>query len=180
MLDHAIKTQRALIRPVVAADAEALHAALTWDVVRQLSRVSWPLTLDQVQEFARKAEEETRSGTGWHHAVVVDGTPAGVMSIKPHHGAMNLGYWLAETHWGKGLATEVASAYVAVFFAASSDVHLTSGAFSDNEASLRVQEKLGFVVVGEGLLESQALKRQRPHRDTMLGRARWSEGAIAA
>lgn len=180
MLDHAIKTQRALIRPVVAADAEALHAVLTWDVVRQLSRVSWPLSLGEVEDFARKAEEETHEGTGWHHTVVIDGTPAGVMSIRPHQGAMNLGYWLAQPHWGKGLATEVASAYVADFFAASSDVHLTSGAFSDNEASLRVQEKLGFVVVGEGLLESQALKRQRPHWDTMLGRARWNEGAIAA
>ncbi|CAH1678802.1 RimJ/RimL family protein N-acetyltransferase [Hyphomicrobiales bacterium] len=180
MLDNAIETQRALLRPIVAADAKALHAALTWGVVRQLSRVSWPLPLCDVENFARRAEEQTRAGVSWHHTVLVDGAPTGVMSIRPHHGAMNLGYWLAEAHWGKGLATEAAAAYVAGFFAGSSDVHLTSGAFSDNEASLRVQEKLGFVVVGEGLVESQAWGRHRPHSDTMLGRTRWREGAMAA
>ncbi|MBS7696808.1 MULTISPECIES: GNAT family N-acetyltransferase [unclassified Chelatococcus] len=180
MLDNAIKTQRALLRPIVAGDAKALHAALSWAVVRQLSQVSWPLPLRDVEDFARKAEEQTRAGISFHHAVVVDGVPAGVMSIRPQHGAMNLGYWLAEAHWGKGLATEAAAAYVSGFFAGSSDVHLTSGAFSDNEASLRVQEKLGFVVVGEGLVESRALGQHRPHSDTMLGRIRWRESAMAA
>ncbi|CAH1658259.1 MAG: GNAT family N-acetyltransferase [Chelatococcus sp.] len=180
MLDNAIETQRALLRPIVAGDAKALHAAMTWGVVRQLSRVPWPLPLAGVEDFASRAEAQTRAGISWHHTVVVDGTPAGVMSIRPRHGAMNLGYWLAEPHWGKGLATETAAAYVAGFFAGSSDVHLTSGAFSDNEASLRVQEKLGFVVVGEGLLESQALGRHRAHSDTMLGRTRWRESAMAA
>lgn len=180
MLDQAIETRRTLLRPLVAADAKALHAALTWDVARQLSRVPWPLAIADVEDFASKVEAETRAGTGWTHTVVVDGAPAGVVSIGPRHGAMNLGYWLGEAYWGKGIATEVAGAYIEGFFAHSKAVHLASGAFTSNDASLRVQEKLGFVVIGEGLVVSQALQRACPHSDTVLGRVRWSEGAIAA
>ena len=58
-------------------------------------------------------------------------------------------------------------------------MHLASGAFADNEPSLRLQKKLGFIVVGEGVLQSKALQRRVPHYHTILGRACWSDRLAA-
>jgi RimJ/RimL family protein N-acetyltransferase len=179
MLPQAIETERMLLRPVTPADAEPLHHALTWEVVRWLSRVPWPLAVDDVAAFAAQAEAQRRDGTASHYAMVLDGAPVGVVGIEPRHGAMNLGYWLSEAHWGRGLGSEAATALVSRFFADHPAVHLASGAFAGNEPSLRLQKKLGFVVVGEGLVPSMALQRRLPHYDTILGRARWSDGLAA-
>ncbi|MFC7395657.1 GNAT family N-acetyltransferase [Chelatococcus sp. GCM10030263] len=180
MLPQALETERMLLRPVTPADAEPLHHALTWEVVRWLSSVPWPLAVDDVATFAAQAEAERRDGTAFHYAMVVDGTPVGVVGLEPRHGAMSLGYWLGEAHWGRGLGREAATALVGGFFAATEAVHLASGVFAGNEASLRLQKKLGFIVVGEGLVPSKALQRPLPHYDTVLGRARWSDAAAAA
>ncbi len=46
-----------------------------------------------------------------------------------------------------------------------------SGAFADNEASLRVQEKLGFVRDGETTLHSKPRGADFPHVNTKLTRS---------
>ena len=82
-----------------------------------------------------------------------------------------LGYWLGEPFWGEGLMSEAARAFVAHFFATKPDDVLYSGAFSENAASLRIQEKLGFQRDGENMFYSRPRDGELPHVSTSLTRA---------
>lgn len=66
---------------------------------------------------------------------------------------MELGWMLARSHWGRGLATEGAHAALAFAFGVLRKPHVISLIRSENAASLRVAEKLGERLEGR----SQAL-----------------------
>ena len=85
----------------------------------------------------------------------------------------NLGYWLGRPYWGRGYITEAARGLLGrVFDAGLGDV-VYSGAFADNAASLRVQEKLGFERDGETMAYSRPRDGKFPHVNTVLTRARF-------
>ena len=58
--------------------------------------------------------------------------------------SVHVGYLLAETEWGKGLATELMSGLIDAARAAA-PLRLVGGTARDNLASIRVLEKAGFV-----------------------------------
>ena len=59
-------------------------------------------------------------------------------------GAVDLGFRLARPCWGRGFATEVARAWVRAAFADFRLGRLTAFAHTENRASLRVLERVGF------------------------------------
>ena len=67
--------------------------------------------------------------------------------------------------------SEAARAFVAHFFAMKPDDVLYSGAFSENAASLRIQEKLGFRRDGGNMFYSRPRDGEFPHVSTSLTRA---------
>ena len=67
--------------------------------------------------------------------------------------------------------TEAARAFVAHVFDSLPSDTIYSGAFSDNAASLRVQEKLGFTRDGETLLYARPRREKFPHVNTKLARS---------
>jgi RimJ/RimL family protein N-acetyltransferase len=68
---------------------------------------------------------------------------------------VELGYYVAREHWGRGIATEAASVVLAFGIGLVGRSRITSGHFADNPASGRVLEKLGFRQ--EGLSERPCL-----------------------
>ena len=56
-----------------------------------------------------------------------------------------IGYWLAEPFWGRGIVTDAVRALVPVAFEQTDIVRIQAGIFSNNPASMRVLEKCGFV-----------------------------------
>ena len=67
--------------------------------------------------------------------------------------------------------TEAARGFLAWIFAAHACDTIYSGVFADNGASLRVQEKLGFVRDGETILRSKPRGADFPHVNTKLTRS---------
>lgn len=57
-----------------------------------------------------------------------------------------LGYWLAETFWGKGIMTEIVKEIVNYGFAHFSINRIYARPFGSNRGSQRVLEKAGFVL----------------------------------
>jgi len=55
-----------------------------------------------------------------------------------------IGYWLSETHWGKGIITQAVGAMVKYAFEETSWLRLFAAIFENNPASMRVLEKNGF------------------------------------
>ena len=77
----------------------------------------------------------------------------GMIGITPLNERPSLGYWLGEPYWRQGLMAEAVRIVVAEFFRKSGCVYLMSGVFVDNAASLALQRKIGFEVVGEEAME---------------------------
>jgi RimJ/RimL family protein N-acetyltransferase len=66
-------------------------------------------------------------------------------------GALQIGYSVYPEHQGRGYATEAAGALIDLAWADSSITAIQATIPPWNAASLRVAEKLGMIVVGEGL-----------------------------
>lgn len=77
----------------------------------------------------------------------------------------HIGYLLAESHWGKGLATELLKEFIKTVQETESWEKLIAGVEASNQASCRLLKKLGFIeqlsVEPNNLFFEYALFRQR-------------------
>ena len=71
-------------------------------------------------------------------------------------GEAELGYWIAEDHWGKGLGREAATAMTDHAFEVMGHEALVASYQVGNAASQRILEGLGFRRTGEGRSFSRA------------------------
>ena len=148
MGDFPILTERLALRPWTDADHEAF-AGMSRDVrVMRFINNGKPLTDEQiVTALARRQEHQAEHGyCMW---AVVDrelDAVVGVCGIQPLPGTdeTGIGWWLRPTHWGRGLATEAATAARDFAFGPAGLTRLVAIAHPDNTASTRVMEKLGL------------------------------------
>lgn len=73
-----------------------------------------------------------------------------------HRRTGEMGYWLAERFWGRGIVSEAVSLFTAYAFERFDLVRIHADPFAGNRASCRVLEKAGFVA--EGLMRANVLK----------------------
>ena len=75
-------------------------------------------------------------------------------------GAVELGYWIVPSQWGKGFATEAARAVIALAQGSLRLTRIVASHILDNKASATVLRNLGFVDTGEVVMhESRASGR---------------------
>ena len=83
-----------------------------------------------------------------HFAIAVDGAAVGAVGLHLKKDVRRLsaeiGYWLGEEFWGRGIATEAVRAVTGHAFACFDVVRVYAGAFEWNDASMRVLEKAGY------------------------------------
>jgi [ribosomal protein S5]-alanine N-acetyltransferase len=81
-------------------------------------------------------------------AIEVDGIPCGSIGVFPgtdvHRKSAEMGYWLAEEYWGKGIVTEAILQIVEYGFRTFEINRIFARPFSTNLASRRVLEKAGL------------------------------------
>jgi RimJ/RimL family protein N-acetyltransferase len=104
-----------------------------------------PYTIDDARRFIALANG---AGHPLFLAIEVQGEAAGGIGIHPlgdvYRGTAEIGYWLGEPFWGKGIVTEAVRALVPVVFQKTMILRIQAGIFSNNPASMRVLEKSGF------------------------------------
>ena len=182
-MDEVIRTARLLMRPLQPADAEPLLALFdNWQVVRWLSMPPWPYTLADAVDFIMPRVTQTPAETNF--AITLGGNLVGGIGTRMKEAGHlqaaagpNLGYWLGQPYWGRGYMTEAARGVLARAFAAGLGETIYSGAFADNVASLRVQERLGFVRASESMLFSRPRGAEFPHVNTQLTRSAFEAAA---
>ena len=78
--------------------------------------------------------------------------PIGGIGLTLQRGARRqsaeIGYWVGEPFWGRGIATEAVRAFSEFAFAQFDLVRLQAAVFADNAASVRVLEKAGYAYEG--------------------------------
>jgi RimJ/RimL family protein N-acetyltransferase len=179
-----IDTQRLLLRPLQRPDVEPLFKLFaTWEVIRWLSMPPWPYAIEDARDFIEHqlGQSLERATFGiWRDSNLIGGidvrlNPAGRTQRGP---GLNLGYWLGRPYWGRGYMTEAARGFLGHVFAVRTDDLIYSGAFAENIASLRVQEKIGFVRDGEVLSYARPRDGEFPHVNTVLTRGRYYTHAV--
>ena len=143
------RTPRLLLRPGFPEDAPALAAAMSdKDIARNLAVVPWPYTLRDAEAFLASPRDPVLPSflifERTERAPQLIGSCG--MGRRPS-GAVEMGYWIARSHWGRGIATEACRALVEIARTLGL-ASLEGSHFIDNPASGRVLEKLGFEPLG--------------------------------
>lgn len=100
-------------------------------------------------------------GDNW--AIALDDQAVGGCGIHPGSGQFRcnaeVGHWLAQAHWGRGIATRVARAPIERAFADPAITRVFAPVHAGNLASMRVAEKAGMA--REGVQPQSAIKAGR-------------------
>jgi RimJ/RimL family protein N-acetyltransferase len=143
------RTERLLLRPGWAEDApEVARAIADEQVVRNLATAPWPYSLQDAEAFLAAPRDPAMPS--FLITERTEGAPRIVGSCglgRRPSGAVEMGYWIARQHWGKGFATEASRALIGIARTLKLP-RLEASHFVDNPASARVLEKLGFVATG--------------------------------
>jgi RimJ/RimL family protein N-acetyltransferase len=106
-----------------------------------------PYFLSDAKKFLN-SQFDREIETAW--AIASSTEAIGAIGLHPQHdvyrGCAEVGYWLAEPFWGKGIATAAVKAMVEHAFANTDFIRLYAGVFEWNAASARVLEKAGFAL----------------------------------
>lgn len=78
-------------------------------------------------------------------AIIFEGKVAGNIVCWEQSGQHTVGYWIGRDYWGRGVASEALSQFIAQVKLRPLVAHVAK----HNVASLRVLQKCGFVVSGE-------------------------------
>ncbi len=146
-----IRSERLFLRPGWPEDWQELLAGIGDEaVVRNLAKAPWPYTADHARDFAGKPQDARLP----HFFVTLPSSSAPARIIgsvgldRNEDGVVELGYWIARDHWGRGFATEAARAVLSLARTLGHRL-VTAGHFTDNPASGRVLSKIGFKPTGE-------------------------------
>jgi RimJ/RimL family protein N-acetyltransferase len=172
-----IETARLVLRPPQPGDRDAIVAAIGhWSVARWLARVPHPYAPSDAEAFLARVLPRVEAGRDLPLLVFDAEGLAGCVGLDGLGTTPELGYWLTPSRWGRGYATEAAGAAIALAFDGLGAAQLRSGVFAGNEASMAVQRRLGFEVVGESRVFCLARRRDLDHIDTLLTRERHAGG----
>jgi RimJ/RimL family protein N-acetyltransferase len=143
------RTARLLLRPGFPEDAPALAMAIADQAIaRNLASVPWPYGVRDAEAFLASPRDPVLPSLLIFART--NGAPLLVgacgLGRRPS-GAVELGYWIARAHWGRGFATEACIALVDAARALGLP-QLEGSHFIDNPASARVLDKLGFQPLG--------------------------------
>lgn len=149
------------IRKWALSDAKELAAALSNKKVQDNLRdgLPYPYTeqdgTDYISAMLSADENET-----FAFAITVNEKVAGSIGIfrqgNIHRQTAELGYYIAEEYWGRGIMTEAVKQICGYVFDKSDMIRIYAEPFAYNAASCRVLEKAGFQY--EGTLRSNAVK----------------------
>ena len=143
------------------ADAEDLAKALSNKKVQDRLRdgLPYPYTEQDGREYISAMLAADANDT-FTFAVTVDekviGSIGAFRQANIHNRTAELGYYIAEEYWGKGITTEAVKQLCDYVFTNTDIIRIFAEPFVDNIGSCRVLEKVGFKY--EGTLRSNALK----------------------
>ena len=147
-----IRTERSLLRPFAAADAEDLLVLFRDEAVRRYLLDGAMVDRAWVDQEIRDSAVRFSEGSAGLWAIRLQGTEAiiGFVGFRPFFDPpeLQLLYGLLPAYWGRGLATEAARAVIQFGFDVAGFDRVVAATDTPNQASVRVMEALGMDLVG--------------------------------
>jgi len=140
-----------IIRPWTITDVASLTAHANnlniWNNLRNY--FPHPYTEEHARAWIENAEKENPM---INFAIDVDGEAIGgiglIFNTDIYVLSAEMGYWIGETHWGKGIATEAIRQLTEYCFYYFDIVRIYAEVFENNKASMRALEKNGYYLEG--------------------------------
>jgi RimJ/RimL family protein N-acetyltransferase len=154
----------------MADAASVARHANNMNVARQLrDRFPHPYSKGDANTFLKGAVADRDCS---NLAIEVAGEAVGaigyVIGTDVERYSAEIGYWLGEAHWGRGIATEALVLVTDHAFAVANLLRLFALPFADNTGSMRVLEKAGYV--REAVLKSSSVKYGIPRDQALYAR----------
>ena len=147
------------VRSWRAADAEPLarHANNRNIWMNLRDAFPYPYSARDAREFIKSTRARTPETL---FAIAVDGEAVGGVGFVLHHDvervSAEIGYWLAEPFWGRGIATDALCGVTDYAITTHALTRIYAVPFAWNAGSCRVLEKAGYVL--EATLRRSAIK----------------------
>jgi RimJ/RimL family protein N-acetyltransferase len=151
--------ERVTLRAWRPSDAASLaRHANNQKVASQLrDRFPHPYTIADARQFIQSVAGARPTML---FAMIVDGEAVGGIGFFPgadvERFSAEIGYWLAEPYWGRGITVDAIRLLSAYAFETCNMLRLFALPFADNARSIRVLEKAGYT--REALLRSSSVK----------------------
>ena len=162
------------LRELSVNDAQDIAHLINYNISKYLYEVPNPYSIEDALNFIKTAHNNFESLSALHFAIeykdmsklgnnhpVLAGS-VGLKNIDLTNKKANLGYWIGEQYWGRGIATECVK--LIIKYAFSSDLGLReviAYVFPENQASIRVLKKNGMKKRGEINEYHELSKRNR-------------------
>ncbi|RKH13402.1 N-acetyltransferase [Corallococcus sp. CA053C] len=171
---YTVQTEHALLRCWSPADAGPALRAIESSLAHLLPWMPWakqyPMNVAQQAAHLRRMRGLFDLGQDFAYGVFSrDGAEVlGGTGLHPRvgEGALEIGYWVAAGHTGRGLATEIAGALTRVAFEVEGMRRVEIHCDPRNVPSARVAQRLGFT--HEGTLRQRLVAPDGTRRDTMI------------
>jgi RimJ/RimL family protein N-acetyltransferase len=146
------------LREITMDDAITIVNLMDYEIAKYLYEVPYPYKIDDALNFIKssydnfKLRKAITFGVEYKNRLesklLLVGT-IGIKDIDYVNKKANMGYWIGKQYQGKGIATECIKLVVNYAFDALKLKEISAYVFPNNNPSIRVLEKNGFVKMGE-------------------------------
>lgn len=137
--------------------AKALNNKKVLDNLRD--GLPYPYTAEDAKAFITSMLQADKNTT-YSFAITVENVAIGSIGVfrkdNIHSKTAEMGYYISEQYWGKGIGTSAVKQVCRYIFENTDIIRVFAEPFADNIASCRVLEKAGFEY--EGTLRRNAIK----------------------
>jgi len=145
------------LRKLSLDDAKDISQLVTHNVSKSLWKVPFPYTLEDALNFIDSSHKDFTSLKGLNFAIEYKNNTndpirlVGIIGLKDLDIAKkgNLGYWIGERYWSKGIGTESVALVINFAFSVLGLEEVWAYVYSENKASIRVLEKNGMTKKGD-------------------------------
>ena len=148
-----------ILRPLQESDIDPIFKACQDPMIPAFTRVPAPYDREMAEDFVRESAFAYLNRLTISFAIEVNGKFAGTIglhSLKLSDHCAEVGYWIADSHRGKGICTEALITITNFSLDVIRFRRLEALVDFDNLASQRVLERAGYN--REGLLQARATK----------------------
>jgi RimJ/RimL family protein N-acetyltransferase len=143
------------IRELTVNDAQDISRLMNYNISKYLYDVPDPYSVQDALNFIKTAQSDFKSLKGLHFAIEYKGMSElrnnnnlvlvgaiGLKNIDLINKKANLGYWIGEQYWGRGIGTECVGLIIDYAFSPELGLkEISAYVFPENKASIRVLEK---------------------------------------
>lgn len=162
--NRTITTERLLLRPFQLSDAQRVSELCNnYNIYRSTLTLPYPYPIDCAISWIQTHEDNFNNNKSYEFAIADLSTNElyGAIGLTHNHTHRNgeLGYWIAEEHWGQGYATEATKAITVFAFSEKHYHKVYARYFASNPGSGRVMQKSGMMQ--EGILLQHVYKEHK-------------------